>query len=199
MSLTALATVKERLGIPTATTDWDALLATLILEVDGDLLGRMGRVIESASFTEYPDGDGTPLLMLDQGPLVSVTSVNAVEYSEGVAGARTETLTEIYPYQYLERALASENYIGRAYLEGNGWSWSPGRRNYKVEYVGGFAAVPKKIEKLATECVGFAFMTREALGMASKTIGDAQTNPLTPVQLDNAIERALRPYKVWHP
>lgn len=199
MSLTTRDRVKERLDPEGSwSTQFDDLIDTLIGEVDAKLETLMSRKIAQDTYTYYASGRGSPVLDLNQGPLVSVTSVHHIVYEDDGAGGRQETATEVQAKDFILAGMRDEGAIGLGYLVTNGgWTWLAGHRNYKVVYVAGFSATPEAIAHQATLDVVAAFVTREATGLASKSVGDADLNVLSsPVLLDQARERALAAYTV---
>ena len=196
MTFTTRANVKERLGIATATTDFDDVIDQLIVEVSGMIDDLIGRDLDSAERTEYYDGTGSEYLLLRHGPLASVAGVWAVTYSDDGADNRVETATELTEPNRLEWGLASEGHLGQSAIVYNFGRFTCGRRNWKVQYTAGYASVPASLEKAATYEVVADFLTRETSGLASKVIGDAQQNQLTPVQRRMALERAVSPYRI---
>lgn len=73
MALTTLSNVKAKLGI--TSTDYDDVLQSLVEQVDALILKYLGRNIETAQYTEYPNGRGTRRIRLKQYPATSVSSV----------------------------------------------------------------------------------------------------------------------------
>ena len=104
-ALTTLERVRQQFGEKFSNAH-DPLLEDLINEVSADMHDRMGRILTADTYTEYHSGDGRFLLILKQGPLVSLTSVETVEYSN-VAGNRVETLTAVDPSYYVEGGIRS--------------------------------------------------------------------------------------------
>lgn len=196
-NLTTLARVRSRIfsGETSPTTDHDALISELIIEVSNNITDELGRCPLEAAYTEYVDGTGGALLQLQQGPLVSVTSVSSISYSGTTT--RTETATTVNVADYLERGLRSDNSFGPALLERRDGTWERGRKNYKVVYTAGYAAVPDGLLLAATNEVVAEFFARETHGRNSKVAGDIQTDYLTPAQRAASRSRAIRPYKYY--
>ena len=172
-------------------------LAQLVTEVSQYILMRLGKAIESATYTEYYDGRGRDTLILNQGPLGSVTSLNSVAYSDDGANGRAETLTEIYAYEFVVDGTLASGYLKRGKIELLSGYFSPGRQNYKVVYVGGFTSIPAAIQHAATVEVLTRWNQRQSLGYSQKEINDAETRFLSPKQQDDALWRAISPYAAW--
>lgn len=184
----------------------NALIEALVVQTSDAIERYLGRTLEETTHTEYLDGDGSGLLLLMDGPIVSVTSVEYVTYSDAGGGARQEDLTVIEAYTYLERGLRAEGAAGRGSLELLYTGWLPGRRNYKVVYVAGWEAldtggsndIPEAIVAQATREVASRFNTRSMEGLASRTVGDGAIDLSTIPQhaLDATRMRALSAFRI---
>ena len=106
--LVTIAQVKERLTI--AGTGHDTLLTSLVGQVSRKLGAVCKRRLDETTHTEYVTGSGLFDLQLKHGPLVSVTSVNEVEWNNG------EQLTSIPAAEYQLRNQRSNYEKGRGWL-----------------------------------------------------------------------------------
>ena len=164
----------------TSLDNHNELLETLVVEISDSIERYLHRTILETAHTEYCDGTGTSTLLLREGPLVSVASVDCVEYVDGGSGARSETLTRVDPYLYVEDGQRSEGCTGAGSLRLISGCWTKGRRNYKVVYTAGWGAldsgsneIPEAIVHQATREVAARFNTRSMDGLSSRTLGDA--------------------------
>lgn len=196
MTFTTRARVKERLSIPSGTTDFDAVIDTIIGEVNAMVDDLIGRDLDETTHTEYYNGSGTDTLLLRQGPLVSVTSVHSVVYEDGGGGSRSETTTELTQANRLEWGLRSEGYLGQCAIVYNSGTFTRGKRNWKVVYDAGFASAPETLAKAATYEACAEFLARESQGLVSKIIGEAQQSVMTMQQRRRALEAAISPYRI---
>jgi hypothetical protein len=198
--LTTLALVRQRLSIPTADTSRDALITQLIAEISDQVEVETGREFIEASRTEYYDGSGREVLLLRQGPLVSITSVSSIEYGDDGAGNQTETATIVKPSERFSGGLRSEGDNGRAWIRLRSGFFVPGQRNYKVVYVAGFststAALPAAIVHKATTDVAVEYYLREAAGLMAKTVGDSTINPIPRANIYEARARSWSPFRL---
>lgn len=193
--LTTTARCRTRLGIDTA---FDTILDDIVAEVSGRIQDELGRAVLEASYTDYLDGSGTDWLLLRQGPLVSVASVNLVTYEDDGGGGRQETLTEVEEWQRLDQGLRAEGHLGAGSVRmAHGQRFTPGRRNYRVAYTAGFSTVPESLAHVATLDAVAEFNLREVHGLRSKSTGDASVDPVGLAAADAARTRALRPYMEW--
>ncbi len=196
-SLTTLARVRERLQTPTAETDKDALINSLVTEVSDWIQSFLQRTIAQATYTEYQAGTDTPVLFLREGPVVSITSINTVVYEDGGGGTRQETLTLLDAFDYVPDNLQSEGALGRGILrrvdggtfdsDSTGWRW-------KIVYVAGFTATPEAVTHLATTWVVHEYQNRGGRWNASRSVDDAQISLLSPAQLHREKDRILAPF-----
>ena len=185
-----------------------AALQAIILHVNDAIERYLARTIENTAYTHYLDGMGTPTLELREGPLVSVTSVEQVDYIDSGGGARGETLETVDPYTYVEQGLRSEGYIGLGSLRMLSGVWQKGSRNYKVVYnagwepldTGGSNDIPEAIVSQATREVAARFNTRSLDGLASRTVGDSTIDrDITTIPerfISEARKRALAPFRI---
>lgn len=207
--LTTVDRVKQLLFSGTDTdpgADYDELLDLLVAEVSDLMEKRMGRTIAEATYTEYYDGTGTDTLLLKQGPLVSVTSVETVEYSDAGSGVRQETLTAVDQADRLEGGLRSEGASGVGSIRLISGAFTRGRRNYKVVYVAGWeddtedpdevTTIPQALVRVATSHAAALFNLRDLAGLAGRDVGDGSVSTIPAANLDDALERGIAPFEV---
>ena len=75
MALTTLLSVKTQGGIAVSDTSRDAQLRILIDGVTSLVKQQLNRNLESQQYLEYYSGDGSPLLLLRQYPVTTVSLV----------------------------------------------------------------------------------------------------------------------------
>lgn len=153
MALTTLPKLKLHLGIAHARED--NKLAQILAGVEEAVIGHCGRRFESASYTEYLDGTGRPLLRLKNRPVTAITSVHvdaAGYYGHGSDsfGSTTEWVLGI---NYAPKSLAaSEENAGlllaitNSSFAGPASLWPLGAGNVKVVYTAGYATIPRDLE-----------------------------------------------------
>lgn len=122
-ALTIIETVKSFIGIPVSDTSKDALLEILINAASERIERYCGRHFEKATYTEKYRGNGRQKLLLEQYPIISVTSVT-------VHGG----LLDAAEYEII----AQEGALYREAL----WPWS----GYTVGLVGELAGSKRNIE-----------------------------------------------------
>ena len=194
--LTTLARVRERLQIKVSTTTFDSLLSALITEESGGIQDRLGRCIGQFAYVHHLDGNDRGQLFLLRGPLVQINSVNEVDYVDGGGGARSETLTLVEAYKYVEHGLRVDGWMAKGGLKRvDGGIFEAGARRWKVDYIAGFSPIPEGLVGWTISRVINTFFTREAPLMASSNVGEATIDLLSPAQLAREEQRILMPYR----
>ena len=192
--LTTLERVKQQLfaGDSNPPTNLDTLLTTIIAEVTYRIRAMLdNRLFSEQAHVEYVDGPGTPSLRLANGPLVSVSRIDLVTYTDVGDGTRQETLEEIKPYRWVPRGLRDEGHLGKGRVELLAACWLPGQRNYKVTYVAGFDPLPAFIVEVATKEV--LTEARHDPQASRLKIGDYEISTPRQEDRDLALHRALLP------
>jgi len=151
--MTTLANVKQYLGV-TASDD-DALLSRLITAVSEGFESCLNRVISSAPYTEFRDGNGKGVMMFANMPATAVSSVKI----DGLAIPAAPDFTG-YGFRFDESLLML-----------NGAVFDKGRRNIEIAYTAGYVTTPKDLEQACIEVVALRFKERDRIGHQSKSIG----------------------------
>lgn len=206
MHLTSVALVKSRLysGSSTEPTSVDPLIEQLIAQVSDDIEQRCHRRFLEAETTWYVNGNGTRRMYLPAGPLVSVTSVHEVAYSEDDDGDLVETATAINAGAYLMGGLRSDGCRGPSWLDRLGCAWTEGEKNYKVVATCGFVndvgldaqagGVPRDLVGAATAHVCALFNLRDLDGLTNRTVGEGSRSTIPMASIEAALDRACLPY-----
>ena len=129
--LTTLANVKESLKETTSTHD--VLLQRIINGVSEKIERFTCRVIASQSVTEIADGNGLPVIVLREWPVISITSVSH-ESSFGVY----DTAIPVAEY----KNLASQGTLLHEI------AWPDGVQNIEIVYTAGHVNIPPDIEQV---------------------------------------------------
>jgi len=177
---------------------YDSLLNAMISEVSDEYQNRLGRTILEAGYVDYLHGNGQSRLPLNEGPLVSITSVETVAYSDNGAGGVTETRTLVAPHLYVGGGLRGQGrHLGVGAVVLLGWAtFTRGVRNYRVSHTGGFATVPEGIVGISTTRVVNDWYTKDTKYLLSKTLSDTAISVLSPERIREEEEQALAPYVV---
>ena len=137
-------------------------------------IARMcGRTFESATYTEYYDGDGTDTLVLKNTPITSITSIKFRNADDTLDTALSSTLyrvdlatgvikllgsTRVWGYDDTSSGLpATELVYSSRFTEGH--------QNWQVVYVGGYATIPDDLKYAAYLTVDLLFNNRGQAGM----------------------------------
>lgn len=202
LDLTTATLVKGQLDpAGSFSTTYDTLIGNLITAVSDRIERVCGREFLEEPRTEFYDGSGRRRLQLRQGPLVSVASVHSVEYIDAGAGARGVSLTEIFPKDRLEDGLRADGEVGRGAIVLPWAGFARGILNYKVIYTAGLATatagLPEALTEIATVAVIQSFNNRDTWGLISKTVGDAEWNPVPLTNLDAWLVRSCGPWRLF--
>lgn len=196
--LTTRARVRDRLHmIDVNETEFDDLIDELITEASNWIQDDFDRCIPEDAYVEYLDGTDAPDLWLREGPLVSVSSVEEIEYVDDGAGGLQENRTTLPAFHYAQENTITEKSLLRGVLrrvDGGVWHRANPRR-WRVVYVAGQDPLPDGIVHLATTWVVHEFVNRESRWNASKVLEDGQLNLLTPGQLEREKGNMLSPYR----
>lgn len=129
MAIVATSEMKLALRIPAADTNYDAELVQLAERIEARLEGACNRRFTSTTHTnEKYSGDGTPVLMLENYPLRTLTSA-AIQDEDSIAVADTTVI------RYETDASSS------GILELQARTWTRGSLNVTVTYAAGFSTV----------------------------------------------------------
>jgi hypothetical protein len=175
---------------------FDSLINLLISEISDDYQGRLGRTFAETAYVEYRDGTGRPSLVLGSGPLVSLSLLESVEYTDDGAGGVTEVRTTVPRHTYVLSGLRTQSrFTGRGRVDLLGGAvFTTGPKKYRATYVAGFASTPESVVGLATEKAVFLLMTRETGHLLSQALGDGSTSFLRPQQMLEMENDRLLPY-----
>lgn len=195
--LTSLASVREFLGIPTAQTDADTLISTLITQASAMIRQYTGREFASssgtASATRVFQYYGGGLLVLDRSDLQSVSSM---QIDTETSDPTTLTADEDY---YLLPTGSRDGVFEAIELRGfDTGSRSAGDlvkpwREVTITGVWGFSSVPNDVKLAANMTVAFLYRNHSAIpGRDLAGEGDR----FGPVALPSGAMFLLAPYRV---
>lgn len=143
MSLVTVSDYKTFLKISTTTED--TLITSFQSEIDGWVKSYLNRDIESATYTEYYDGDGSDLLTTNQFPITAITSIS---YYDGLDSDNAQIWTDYAINTDYERLVI---YGDGEKIFMDGGTFYRGTQNIKVVYTAGFTTVPAEIQKACKE------------------------------------------------
>ncbi len=169
MALTTLTSVKAQAGIAASDTSRDSQIRVFIDGIASLVKQHLNRNLESASYTEFYSGNGTPFLMLNQYPVTAVTSVcvDNSGFFGGAPGGFNPSLNLIEGVDYA--IMSGANGVGSTGMLrriGSTWPANPTRTpgvlqnrpgistgNIKVQYSAGFVVVPPAIAMAVNSAV----------------------------------------------
>lgn len=132
---------------------------TFIIDSISDQIERItNRKFNDATYTEKYDGNGQDFLMLNQYPVISLTSVN---YVNPLDDATTELSVD---------DITINNETGELYYP---FRFAKGRYNVSVVYTAGYTSVPDALKLTVCEMVYDAASTSSKLsGLTREKLGD---------------------------
>jgi len=164
------------------TNDYDDIL-TIYINAAGEFIKEyLGRIIESASVTEYFDGDDIKnTIFLSNYPVTALTSL---QYNSGTFGTPVWTAFITDDYQ-------RDDDQGIIYMD----TMYSGIRNIKVVYTAGYTAanIPNAIKVACMKMVGKIFNKRRSDGFSSEEVANARIDWDTFMSSD--IQELLAPFR----
>jgi hypothetical protein len=153
--LTSVLGVSELMYIGTTSNQFNAtrmnsLLNNILNSVTVVAEGEMKRSLTLESVTEYYDGPGTPILILKNYPVISITSIHMD------ANRTFDSTTLVDGINYYSQ-LAS----GRIELLG-GLVWTRGQKNIQVIYTRGWASIPLDLKQAGLELAAIKWKESQA-------------------------------------
>jgi len=138
MSLVELADYKMTLGISGSSED--TKLSQYSLEIDEKVKNYLGRDIEETSYTELYDGSGNNRLVVEQYPIVSITSL---EVYQGLNADDTENWDTWVQGEDYDRLMNEDNSV---FLGGT--TFPKGDMNIRLTYIAGYSSIPDDIQNV---------------------------------------------------
>jgi len=162
MPITTVAACKAFRGIEAGNAEHDEELARLIPAVQAFLEEECGRVFDQGTVTEYFHGDEwRGRLMVSRPPLISITNL-------------WDDTTRVYATALDAATYCIDDATAGIVRLLDGRTFSPGVRNIKVEYVGGYATMPADLAQAAIEMVWAAREkgVHNLVGVRSRSVAD---------------------------
>jgi hypothetical protein len=179
---TTLPLVRAYLGLEPSQVEEDGFLGILVNEANAWILGELGRDIAENDYVETRNGNGTPILLLEQYPVSAVTSVtlDGEEIPERVdTGDGGWVLIDAPP----------------GVLALDGGYWTKGIQNVVIEYTAGYDPIPPDIQGAATEYAAQRYRARDRVGLMSRSVGGESVSYQTltlPASISSVVERYRR-------
>jgi len=189
--IVTLTQAKTQLNIPTADTDDDAELTTFIAAASQMIVNRVGAVAGSPTVDEWHDGGSTDILLRNEGPVQSVTSVTesygSVVYTLSQVTLDSGSVTTPFGYTVdLDLGLLVRRAAGVAV------PFADGEANIHVTFVAGYATTPPDITQACLVLVQHLWETQRGGGLRPgrapmETVG---------FSMPNRVMEILEPYIV---
>lgn len=142
-NFTSKAKVASLFGISSTVLqdEWSDWVEGLIKNYEGK-----DYISATSSVTETHDGDGTNLIVTNQSPIVSVTTLSID--SSAVSSADYKV------YDSYVKLIATSNPLLVTASQQTGLHFPEGEQNVSITYVAGTATVPVRVEWAATQMIG---------------------------------------------
>ena len=181
-ALTTLAMAKTYLKIPTAETSMDSIIELFINASSQMIESETDRKIKAQSITEIHHGRDSNIIMLNEWPINSITSVS-------IGSGMSDPPTILDPSEYGIGDEGNSVVLFRTRFQ-------RGYNNVNVVYNGGYAVTPSDLEHACLWMVYYYRMMRESgdIGRTSKGKGDESISILqeAPADVKNALARYRR-------
>lgn len=172
--LTTLAAVKAHGSI--SGTEQDALISKLITEVSLGIDNYCNRPLMSAARTDVRNGHGGNTMLLRDFPVSSVSSV--------VIDGRTIPSSD---WSLVDRSVVLD-----------GYTFTRGRMNVKIDYVAGYSTVPADIELSCIETILMCLKRFSHMDVSSKSLA-GETVSFIVTDLPPSAKQRLNNYRLVSP
>lgn len=180
---TTLDLVREHLRFPASDTTKDEQLKSFINRSLAILEKYIGRQIKERSYTEYQDGDGSNKVLVDQYPILVVTSLH---------DDPTRQFTSESEIDSTDYAVFNDH--GRINLVSDGGNFAASEQNIKIVYTAGYAAIPDDLELAATMHVAYMYNKSGHEGHSSISLGGLAKS-YDPAPIPEEVKFYLEPYR----
>lgn len=162
-----LADLKEHLDIDTTDTSKDSFLTNTLNACWKNLVNYLGQDLAQTTYTEDYDGDGGKTLILDQFPVISITSLY-VDWNRTWQNSpfTPDSTTLIAPTSYFCNLKTGVITIFNSYN-----SFSRGSGNVHVIYIAGYTTIPYDAKEALIEYASFVAQRAGTEGRVAQTLG----------------------------
>lgn len=174
MALTTTAKVKAYLGITDSSED--TLIDDWILAAQAQIERYCNRVFDSASFTEYFDGNLKQSVVVRNPPVTTLTSVSYRKDNDEWT-AYASTLHDFDANSGVVFFVTGGEEAFLAGLEGRLPRFPQGKKGVRVVYTGGYSSIPADLSQACIELVAkirggnAAQRSARASGLQSESLG----------------------------
>lgn len=200
--LCALADVRAYLNLPTTDTSGDPVISSLVTNMSAWLESQVGRPLSQQTYTNEPhSGDGNYSLLLNNGPVVSVSSLTI----DGNTVNQRDQNTEGWVVQG-DRLWLSGPAGSTGFISGPFWvATSPtrmtylrftiGNANIAVTYTAGFAVIPGDIKQAVIELAAETYQRRMRLGLLGRTDPQGGSTSFAPLAVTPTVQAVIDNYR----
>jgi len=191
----SLADLKEHLDIDATDTSKDNFLINNLNAAFQSAKNYIGYDLNATDYVEYYDGDGSQDILLDQFPIISITSI----YDDP---ARTFDSTSLVPSTdyvfYSKTGKVSKLQPVTGYIvvgiPQSPTMWSDGQLNVKVSYRAGYTTIPYDAARAVILLAAWYAQRAGTEGKNAESLGGKTVN-YDPASIPLYIRQFLVPYK----
>jgi len=173
-TLTTLANVKKYLKISATNADRDTMLSTIICAIEQNIKDFCNTdfLADANDRTEYYDGDGSSVLLVNHYPIISITSLHDDPYRAFESNSEIRS-TDYVIYEKQGKIVLTAD--PRLALTGS--NFSVGKQNIRIIYKTGYSVVPYNVVLAIWLWCGIEFdkYKDEMQGVILRTVGDKTT------------------------
>ncbi len=194
MTLCAVPDVQGYLGNTDAALV--PILTTLVANASAFIERYCGRIFELGTYTETRNGNGSEVMFLRQGPIVSVQSVMV----DGVAiPAAPDAIS--YGYVFDERQVYLRGYArvspsAPGTMIGSVGSFRRGIQNVVIAYTAGYATIPLDLNQACVELVADKYAKRKRIDEKSQTTGQQMTASYDMSDISARVKTVINAYRL---
>jgi len=184
-SLVTLDEIKQHYGMVGSDAAVDDELESISERISKIFETFCDRTFTETTWTEYYDGGGKNILVLDHYPIISITSI--YDDSDWGWGATYLVDSDNYMIKNDREVVYKSGYVFYDYIQ-----------NVKVTYVAGYSTIPADLKHVAILETIRSYKSRKDVDVTSKTLADGSISftskeflPMTLAVLNKYVRRSL--------
>lgn len=168
MALFSTTEFKTHYGI--TVTTYDAFIATLATSITASVKRYLRRNLEGVSYQEITSGNGRKTLSVRHPPIRSAAPTVYIS-SDQTWDATTKLAAADFRFDSDAGIFIRIDATLDGLLQSDDPIWPEGNMNIRIDYDGGFSAVPDDVKMGAMIWAGMLFNRRKASGISSRSVG----------------------------
>ena len=186
IDLTTVVDLKIRLGVTATITSQDGDLQNLVTQTSADFLNTISRrAVYNATYTEVRDGHGSPIMVLENTPLIAVASLTI-----GTLAIPAQVQPETPGFVF-----------DRTAIKLIGYRFTRGFNNVKAVYTSGYGVnlndpnFPPEISLAVLDWAELRYRQRGSAGVSSKHFSTGESINYDKKTMPNTTLRVVQAYK----